>query len=231
MQEGNNPVFSGEAPVSDPVFPAGSDYIYPPEKKSKKPLMIVIVVVLLLGLGAAAYFLLVGSPGGTKIGEANNSGPGEILLLTSNDEGVRSYYRIGTDGTMFKVSKLDLDLTSDEGLSFIPLSCARVVFFARSQDMELCNSDSANPDDFGSDFFSLLRFPISDVIDAADLDRRVVFRQVFKSYNRTFVSIIFVTEDNGRRSILLEYRDDSLSEVTAFNGEQIQWVQVREEPQ
>ncbi|MCL1839990.1 hypothetical protein FWF89_03295 [Candidatus Saccharibacteria bacterium] len=65
MQEGNNPVFSGPAPVSDPVFPVapiGSDIILQqdkPRSSIKKILLIISGILLVAAITAAVimYFL------------------------------------------------------------------------------------------------------------------------------------------------------------------------------
>jgi hypothetical protein len=226
MNEGVSSIFGGSSPAS--TFTSHPPYSLPVKKSKKKIIIIAASALLFFGIAAAIIFSLL-VPDETKIGEANNDGFGEILLITAGPDEESSYYRINDNGSVYKVSNLDFDFTKHEGLSAIPLSCARTLFYARTQDAILCDSDSPNPEDFGSEFFSLLRQEFYNIFaDIVDLDRRAMIRQIFKSNNRVFLNVLFITDGNRPESILLEYREFSLIKVITFEQEQIQWVEVRE---
>ena len=197
------------------------------QRKPRKKIILVILLILsaLAALVCLTFVFVLPLIYGKKIGDFKNDGPGNILIMTSvNDQNEPNYYRIEVGGSTYKTGKVDLSYSSDTGLSFIPLSCFRVALYESSSDLDLCDQDSPRPQDFGAEFFSMLRYALYEYFGEIAASGRLVPLRIFESNGRTFISFYV---DNGK-NVLLEYRDLNLSEIISFENEQFQAVEVTE---
>lgn len=212
------------------VIASGDAYVAAPEKKSRKKWVIIGIIIVLAAAVVVVAILLINLSAGTKIGNANNGGDGEIVMMTagSGSEGTTNYYRISTSSEMYKMNEINFS-REDGGLVTIPLSCARTAFYGADEDAAACDSDSdsANSQKYGGEFFSVLRYALYDVFDVADLGRRAVLLSIFESSGRVFLSMTLNESTNVSRNYLFEYVGASLVEVTKFETEMVRWVEVR----